>query len=498
MTHTASFLAVDLGASNGRVIQVNWDGDRFLLGEVHRFTNGGARRGSHLHWDVRGLWSQIQEGVSRFAAVSGQAPAAIGVDAWGVDYALLDRRGELLGDPYHYRDHRTDGVVDRAHAIVGDLELFRATGVQTMSINTVFQLSSGVLGGSCELDTADCLLMIPDLFQYFLSGEKRAEYTEATTTQLFDPIARGWAVHLLDRLGIPRGIFQSIVFPGTVLGPMQASVAADCGLKDRPPCIAVASHDTASAVTAIPGMDRNSVFLSSGTWSLMGILADAPDTSDEAFHLGFTNEGAADGSVLVLKNLSGLWILQECQRCWGADSEAGNWETVLWAAENAAPFRSLIDPSAAEFQSPANMLDAVRQFCGDTGQPLPRTLGEFARCVLESLALQYRRTVEDLRALSGRPLSAIRVVGGGALNRLLCQMTADACELPAIAGPVEAAALGNAILQAIAIGHLDGFAEAGRSLNATVRPLCYLPQKDDRWREAASRAAAFIHSTATP
>ncbi len=486
-----SFLAVDLGASNGRVMKVDWDGSRFVPHAVHRFPNGGIRTGKHLHWDASQLWSEIQAGIQKSASGSGKYPAGVGVDAWGVDYGLLDKSGRLLGNPYHYRDCRTDGMVDYVRAVISKAEIFKTTGVQPMAINTVYQLAATVASGSDDLSRADFLLLIPDLFQYFLCGQKQAEYTEATTTQMLHAKTQTWANDVLDRLKIPSHIFPPICKPGTQLGRMLRSVAEGCGLSELPPCIAVASHDTASAVAAIPSMDRDSIFLSSGTWSLMGILTDQPDTTDEAFRLGLTNEGAADGDVLLLKNLCGLWILQECQRLWCGANQAVTWEEIANAAEAVPAFRSLIDPTAPEFQSPESMLDAVRQFCIDSDQPVPKTMGEFARCALESLCLLYRRTVKDLRSLSGRRLSVIRTVGGGSMNRFLCQMTADACKLEVIAGPVEAATLGNAMVQAVATGHLRDFEQGRLAIGNSIHRTYYSPGQDDRWEYSQDQIELF-------
>jgi rhamnulokinase len=497
MQEPASFLAVDLGASNGRVMKVDWDGSRFVLQEVHRFPNGGLRSGQHLYWDAAQIWSQIQAGIRKSVSGSGRNLTGIGVDAWGVDYGLLDRRGRLLGNPHHYRDHRTDGILECMRSVISDAEIFKITGVQSMAINTVYQLASMVASGNNELGRADLLLLIPDLFQYFLCGEKRAEYTEATTTQMLDATTRTWACEILDKFRTPSNLFPEICGPGTQLGWMRRSVADSCGLSECPPCITVASHDTASAVAAIPSMDRDSVFLSSGTWSLMGILSDRPDTSDEAFRLGFTNEGAADGAMLLLKNLCGLWILQECQRCWDRTEEANGWDAIAHAAEAASAFRSLIDPAAPEFQSPDCMLDAVRQFCLDSDQPAPETMGQFARCALESLCLLYCRTVDDLRKLSGRRLSTICIVGGGSMNHLLCQMTADACQMEVIAGPVEAAALGNAMLQAVATGHLNGLEQGRLAISGSVQRTLYTPRQDDRWERSQDQIAALADRVRT-
>jgi len=366
-------------------------------------------------------------------------------------------------------------------------DLFQATGAQTMEINTSFQLASMVLQRDGQLANAHTLLMIPDLFQFLLSGVKRAEYTEATTTQLYDLRARRWSRQTLEKLALPPRIFPEVVLPGTVLGNILPGVQADCGLPHRFPCIAVASHDTASAAAAIPDLDASSVLLSSGTWSLMGVTADEPNLSEEFFRGGFTNEGAADGTVLLLKNMTGLWILQECARDWEAAGKHYGWAEVEETASKAPAFRSFIDPSASELQSPQSMCAAVQGFCAKTGQPVPQTVGAIARCAFESLSFAYRDAVESLERVTGRKLGVVRVVGGGCLNRFLCQMTADACGREVVAGPVEAAALGNAMVQAVATGHLKNLADGRAALKRSVEYRSYSPAQGRTWQEAFER-----------
>lgn len=490
MQVSANFLAIDLGASNGRIMQVAWDGARFVLDEVHRFPQQTIKIGRHLHWDAADILAQIKLGISKCAR-PGRELSGIGIDAWGVDYGLLDRQGELLDNPCHYRDPRTDGMVEALHSVLSEADLFQLTGVRSMAINTVYQLASVIASGREDLDRAERLLLIPDLFQYFLCGEKQAEYTEATTTELLSLASREWNAEILSRIGIPPRIFPEVCRPGTIRGVLHREISEACGVGGRPPCIAVASHDTASAVAAIPDLDQDSIFLSSGTWSLMGVHATAPDTSDEALQLGFTNEGAADGGVLLLKNLCGLWILQECQRGWQPPQEAERWDDIAAAAMRAAEFRSLIDPSAPEFQNAPSMPEAIIRSCIQSEQPVPETLGEFARCVLESLALLYRRTLDDLCLLTGKKFRTIRIVGGGSQNQLLCQMTADACQLEVVAGPAEAAAWGNAMLQAMATGHISGFDEAHQALSNSVQRTSYLPRTEERWEKALHRFDAL-------
>jgi rhamnulokinase len=492
MSASAGFLAVDLGASSGRVMDCRWDGSRFTLHELHRFPNGGIRIGPSLHWDAQKIWSEIQSGLKKYRALGGDAPAGVGIDAWGVDYCLLDERDEMLGNPYHYRDARTRGVPQAMQPAMSALDLFRATGGQTMEITTAFQLASMALSRDPQLQSARTLLMIPDMFQFLLCGKKRAEYTEATTTQLYDMCAHRWSQSVISAFNLSLRIFPEIVLPGTILGQLLPEVQSECGFASAFPCIAVASHDTASAVAAIPGLDDASVFLSSGTWSLMGLSAAEPNLSDEFFEGGFTNEGAADGGVLLLKNLTGLWILQECVRVWEAAGQRYAWTDLEAAAQKAPAFRSFIDPSASELQAPPDMCAAVQAWCGVTGQPVPQTAGEVARCVFESLSLSYRAVVESLERITGRTLTTIRVVGGGCLNHFLCQMTADACGREVIAGPVEAAALGNAMLQAVATGHLRDLAEGRAALGRSVQCQRYAPATDSAWPEAFERYKSLV------
>jgi rhamnulokinase len=487
MSANVSYLAVDLGASSGRVMDCAWNGERFTLEEVHRFPNAGVRMGPDLHWDVLRIWSEIQSGLRKFHMMHDALPAGIGVDAWGVDFCLLDERDRLLGNPHHYRDSRTQGVPAAANAAMSAYDLFRATGVQTMEINTVFQLASMAMQQDRRLVHACSLLMIPDFFQFLLCGEKRAEYTEASTSEIFDLRARCWSREVLRRLELPDCIFQEIVLPGTVLGELQPSIQSECGFAGGVPCIAVASHDTASAVAAIPGLDDSSAFLSSGTWSLMGVAVNEPNLSDAAFQGGFTNEGAADGRVLLMKNMTGLWILQECVRAWEASDNGCAWSDLEEAAACAPAFRAFIDPSSSTFQSPPDMCAAIAHFCAASGQPTPQIRGEFARCVFESLSFAYRSVLEELERITSRSLDTIRIVGGGSLNQFLCQMTADACGCAVIAGPVEASALGSGMLQAFATGHLKNISEGQEALRQSIELQFYEPVRSAKTEQAFER-----------
>ena len=487
MPAKAHFLSVDLGASSGRVMVAHWDGRRFELEELHRFGNGGIRVGDRLYWDALHIWSEMEAGLSKFSARYQESPAAIGVDAWGVDFALLDAAGRLLGNPVHYRDERTRGVLEVLSAKVSAESLFAETGVQPWQINTLFQLYSMVMANDPQLACASTLLTIPDLFSYFLCGAPRVEYTEATTTQMYSYQRADWSRDTLTRAGIPAHILPEIVSPGTALGMTRESVLEDCGFPRPFPVIAVASHDTASAVAAIPGLDPDSVFISSGTWSLMGTEVAQPIVSACAYRLGFTNEGAADGRFLLMKNLAGLWMIQECMRHWEKSGQHHEWSDLLQAVANAAPFRSLFDPNDKEFEAPANMPRAVQEYCSAKGQCVPETPGAFARALFESLALKYRSVLASLESLTSRTFSTLRIVGGGSRNALLCQMVADACARRVIAGPAEATSLGNVMMQAIATGCISGFDEGRTCVAESSECVTFEPRATDSWSDAYAR-----------
>ena len=492
MPATANFLAVDLGASSGRVMLGRWDGRRFQLEEMHRFPNGGVNVLGTLHWDALRLWSEIQAGLARYAAQVAQPLSGVGVDTWGVDFGLLDRAGQLLGNPVHYRDSRTDGMPERAFQRVPREEIFRVTGLQFMQLNTLYQLFSLVERQDPQLAIAQTLLLMPDLFHYWLSGVKRSEYTIASTSQMLDARQRTWAQDLVERLGIPGQILPTITPPGTVLGPLRPEVQAETGLDQAAPVIAPASHDTASAVAAIPELDPASAYISSGTWSLMGVEIPEPIINETALALNFTNEGGVGNRIRLLKNIAGLWLLQESRRQWQREGREFSWEELLARAEQAEPFRCLIDPDAPDFLGPGDMPGFIRAFCQRTGQPQPQEVGQVVRCALESLALRYRWVLDALERLTGRRLEVIRVVGGGIRNRMLCQFTADACQRPVVAGPVEATALGNIMVQAMASGHLASLEEGRQAVAASVARQHYQPGPAEPWEEAYARFQELV------
>jgi rhamnulokinase len=501
MSKTANFLAADLGASNGRVLLGRWDGERFQLEVLHRFENGPTNVLGRLYWDVLALWREVKTGMLRYAAAHEAPLAGIGIDTWGVDYGLLDAAGRLLGNPVHYRDSRTHGMVDHLLARIPKHEVFDLTGIQFLELNTLFQLYSMRVQGDPQLDAARRLLLMPDLFHYWLSGEQVAEYTIASTTQMLLARERSWATEMLTRLDLPVSILPPIVQPGTVIGPLLAQVAEETGVPAGAPVVASAAHDTGSAVAAIPWLDAHSVYLSSGTWSLMGIEVQQPIINAQMLDLNFTNEGGVDGTIRLLKNISGLWLLQESRRQWEREGRTYTWEALMMEAQQATPFRSIINSDAPDFNTPGSMVDAIRAFCRRTHQPEPQTPGEVVRCCLESLALRYRWVVEALEKIlasaglsGGRQLDTIRVVGGGSQNRLLNQFTADACGRTVVTGPVEAAALGVIMMQAVATGHLANVAEGRAAIAASIEQEVFTPRTTAGWDDAYARFLQVIES----
>jgi len=492
MSQQTHFLAIDLGASSGRVLLARWDGTRFALDELHRFPNIPVQLPGRLHWDILRLWHEIQEGIAIYARQYDQPLAAIGIDTWAIDFGLLDSAGRLLSNPTHYRDPRTTGMPERMAEKIAPEALFATTGIQVMPINTLYQLYSMVQNNEPQLGIASKLLLIPDLLNYFLTGKQVAEYTNASTTQFLNCHTRTWATDLLDQLGIPHHFLPEIVQPGTILGEVRPELAQQLGLRLPTPVIATASHDTASAVAAVPGLDRKSVYISSGTWSLVGVEIDEPISDERARALNVTNEGGVNNTIRLLKNVGGLWLLQESQRRWQREGRNYSWQELLEQAAQAEAFRSIIDPDAPDFLNPGDMPAAIAAYCERTGQPVPQSVGEVVRCSLESLALRYRWVITALEELLGHALDTIRVVGGGCQNSLLCQWTADVCNRPVVAGPVEATALGNVVVQAIATGHLADLEAGRRAIAASFAQQTYTPQPSEAWEAAYARFLQLI------
>jgi rhamnulokinase len=478
MNATLNLAAVDLGASSGRVMLARFDNERLTLDEAHRFSNGPMQVQDHLYWDVSHLFEEIKTGLSKAEQV---APIrGLGLDTWGVDFALLDKNDQLAGNPYHYRDPHTNGMLEKAFELVGRDEIFERTGIQLMQINSLFQLLA--LKDSDVLRRAKTFLMVPDLFNFWLTGRKANEYSNATTTQFYNPSIKGYDHELLAKLDLPTDIYPEIVPPGTRLGTLLPSVAQEINLSSIP-VIAPACHDTGSAVAAVPMENPRAAYISSGTWSLVGVEVKEPVITPQSLSYNFTNEGGVDESVLLMKNVSGMWLVQECRRTWQSEGRSYSWEEITALAEGASSFTNFIDPDHPDFLNPPDMPAAIQRFCARAGQPVPESDPAILRCIFESLALKYRWVLEKLEELLGYELEVVHIIGGGSQNRLLCQLTADASGKSIIAGPIEATAIGNALVQAISLGYIASLAE-GRGLVARSFPLKdYQPQNTDKWAE---------------
>jgi rhamnulokinase len=487
---TQKILAIDLGAESGRGLIGSFDGDRLGLEVVHRFANGGVQTLDTLHWDVLGLWREILTTLRKAEAEHGPL-ASVGVDTWGVDFALLGRDGTLLGNPRHYRDPHTETIMDQAFARVPKAEIFRQTGIQFMRFNSLFQLLAMMRDRSPLLDAAETMLFIPDLFHYWMTGIKVNEYTNASTSQMIQPGSRSWARDLIRSFGIPEKILGTLVQPGTHLGHLRHTIASQAGVASIP-VIAPATHDTAAAVAAVPAQGDAWAYISSGTWSLMGIETKAPKTDENTLRVNFTNEGGVGGTIRLLKNIMGLWLVQECRRDWERGGVTYDYAALIKMAEAAIPFASLINPDDASFILPASMPFAIGEFCKMTNQPIPEEPGDVIRCALESLALRYRWVLEWLEELAGKKLDTIHIVGGGCQNTLLCQLTADACDRVVVAGPVEATAIGNVLVQAIGLGLLGSLTEGRAVVRRSFEVRTYEPQHHDRWAEPYRRFLGMI------
>jgi rhamnulokinase len=483
-------LAFDLGAESGRAILGHLQDNTLELEEVHRFATGVTPVLGRLYWDVLRFFDEIQKGLQ---AASGHADlGSVGIDTWGVDYGLLTSDGALLDNPRNYRDPRTAGVMERGLERVSRERVFAATGLQFMPINTLWQLLSMKQSAAPQLATAQSLLMIPDLLHYFLTGERCSEFTNATTTQFYDPRQRRWSTELFEAFDLPKHILPEIIEPGTRLGLIRDDVATTCGVSGVP-VVVPATHDTGSAVAAVPAEGQDFAYISSGTWSLMGAELAEPNLSDAALRYNFTNEGGLGGTFRFLKNIMGLWLVQETRRTWQTEGRQLSYAELTTAAGQAPAFGSLIDPDDARFLPPGDMATRLRAFCTETGQPPPESDGAVIRCILESLALKYRWVLARLEEVLDRRLDPIHIIGGGIQNQLLCQLTADATRRQVVAGPAEATAIGNLLVQAFGLGWLGSVAEIRQVVRASFAPRIYEPQGDSaRWDEAYDRFCQLL------
>ena len=467
------YLAADFGGGSGRVI-AGWLSDgKLVMEEVHRFGNRQVKLGDHIYWDFPALFADMKDGLKK-AATKGYNVASIGVDTWGVDFGLIDRDGNLLGNPTCYRDARTVGIPDKVAQVLNSTEHYATTGIQVMEINTLSQLYS--LKGSAQLEAADRMLFMPDLFSYFLTGVANNEYCIASTSELLDAKARNWSWETIEKLGLPKHIFGEIVMPGTIRGTLRKDIATETGLGEIN-VVAVGSHDTASAVAAVPAVDSSELvaFLSSGTWSLLGVELSEPILTEEARLAQFTNEGGVGGKIRFLQNITGLWILQRLMAEWKERDEEQTFAELLPAAAQ-ADIPTVIPVADAAFMNPASMEQAICDHCKQSAQPVPQTKAELTRCVLQSLAAKYREATKGINPMLPQPLSRLHIIGGGSQNALLNQLTADALGIPVWAGPVEATAMGNILVQAMASGEVSSIDELRSIVRNSVTPQIFEPQ----------------------
>jgi len=492
MKKTIDCAAIDLGASGGKVTLGSYDGDRISLREVYRFTNSPVKLKNGVYWDVLRLFENVKKGLAIAHRECGHTLTSLALDAWGNDCCLLDRDGNLVENPHSYRDPRTDGVMEKAFERMPREEIYRRTGVQFMQHNTLFQLYSMVLTDSPLLSSAATCLMTADLFNYWLTGEKYCEFTNATTTQFFDPFTNSWCKPILDTFDIPSKIMPPLVMPGIKLGPLSKWLCEDLSVPVIP-VIAIGTHDTASAASAVPARDSDYAFLSSGTWSLLGAESEQPFTSKEGLEHNFSCYGGVCGTYLIWKNIQALWVLQECQRVWEEQGLTETVEDLIRQAEKAPPFKAFIDVDDRCFLMPGDFPGAIADFCNRTGQEPPQTRGAIVRCILESLALKYRYTFEKLQVVMGRKLGRIHIVGGGSRNELLNRFTAEATGVPVIAGPAEATSLGNIMLQLITLGESGSLQQSREIISRSFNTITFEAGTGRGWEDAYEKFVKLLH-----
>ncbi len=478
MGEESRFLAFDFGAESGRALLGRLADGRLRLDEIHRFPNGPVRTLGGLHWDVLRLFADIKHGLKQALVETDGRIDGIGIDTWGVDFALIGSDGEILGNPFHYRDERTNGMLDEACRLAGREHIYDKTGIQFLPFNTLYQMLAMVKTGSPALKSASGMLLMADLFNYWLTGKQVCEFSNATTTQFYNPRQGTWAKDLLLELDIPTHILPQIVQPGTVIGPLDERLVAELGSGSGVPVIAPATHDTGSAVAAVPAEGDSHAYISSGTWSLMGVEIREPLINEQSLAMSFTNEGGVAGTFRFLRNIMGLWLVQECRRTWLAAGEDVSYADLAAMAEECEGFVSIVDPDATVFLTPGDMPKRIQDFCRETRQPVPETKGQIVRCALDSLALRYRATVESLDKLFGKRHDPIHIVGGGTQNKLLCQLAADAMGRTVVAGPVEATAIGNVLVQAMGAGVVGTLAEARQIVRDSSNLLQYQPRQN--------------------
>lgn len=480
------FLAFDLGASSGRAILGILVDGKLELTEIHRFVNQMQRINGHDFWNVFSLFNELKTGLKKCVQEFGIQPESIGIDTWGVDFVHLNKEGLILSLPFAYRDSRTNTSMEDLFALIPKKEVYAQTGIQFMQFNSLFQLFSMVKDQSSLLEVTDAILFMPDALNYLFTGVKKSEFSIASTSQMIIPGTCKWNKELIEKAGIPSHILQEIILPGTVLGNIQEEVARETGSKPVP-VIAVAAHDTGSAIVSVPSSQNNFVYLSSGTWSIMGIESQTPIISEQIRQLNFTNEGGVEGTTRFLKNIMGMWLIQEVQRIWEGEGAKYSWPEMVELAREAEPFQFLINPDDSMFLNPRDMTQAVRDFCYQTAQGTPRSHGETIRCIYDSLALKYRYTLEQIREVSDQPIEVIHIIGGGANNHFLNQITADSTGLPVVAGPTEATAIGNILIQAKALGYVNSLDEIRQIVANSFGLVKFTPSAELDWDQAYER-----------
>jgi rhamnulokinase len=485
-----AYIAFDLGAESGRCVTGTLADGRLDVKEVYRFSNGMSMIGKHLYWDMPYLYKQVLQGLQTCHAMTKKKSTSIGFDTWGVDFGLLDAGGNLLGMPHAYRDIRTDGMMELFFRNIEKREIYERTGIQFLPFNTLYQLFAMKQQNDPFLDAMHEVLFIPDLFIYLLTGKKATEFTYATTSQLYNSTTGRWDEKIFEALAIPVEVMQDVVPAGTVIGNACDPCLTNTGLFGTP-VIAVATHDTGSAIAAVPCQNAPCLYISCGTWSLMGFEAASPMITDETYRHNFTNEGGVAGKFRVLKNITGLWLLQECRKVWSRE-RSWTYDDLLVQARSAEPFRTIVDVDHESFLHPDNMVSQIATYAQVSAQPGPETIGQFTRSILEGLAMCYRHTLDEIRKLEPRSIDAINMVGGGSKNPLLCQMTANATGIPVLAGPSEAAAIGNILVQAMALKHLGSLDELRAVVRRSFEIKEYLPEDTKLWEEQFQHFKEFI------
>lgn len=484
------YLAFDFGAESGRAIIGELKDDKLTLKEKHRFPNGMVNIHGSFHWNIFRLYEEMKKSL-KILALDKITPASMAIDTWGVDFGLFDENGKIIGIPYTYRDPRTDNAMEQFFEKMPPKEIYRLTGIQFAQYNTLFQLQAMVEANSPALKIAKNLLFIPDIFNYFFSGEMKTEFSFATTSQLFNPLKFKWEEKLFEKLNLPINLMQEVVKPGTITGKLTKKLAGELAMPQIP-VTAVTSHDTGSAIVAIPAEGENWAYISSGTWSLMGIEVNEPIITEQSQKFNFTNEGGAEKTYRFLKNIMGLWLLQECKRNWALEGTTYSYSELVVMARKAKPFAGFINPDDKTFLNPQNMPKAIYEFCKKTKQECTENHAQIARIILEGLALKYRYTVEQLKQVSPKPIEKIHIIGGGMQNQLLCQFTANATGMPVIAGPAEGTAAGNVMIQALAQKHIGSLAEIRKVIKNSFDIKQYLPQDTNQWNEAYKRFVELV------